>query len=176
MKTRPSILVVFVIGLGLAGTVYAVPELDYNRAYAMCLVNNDWPDAPCFDQGPASHLEFNKAWAPYYEHKGSAWMETKKIELSQALEQGVTEEWVEKLENHNVYQYYLSRNEIQSSLSQDSFFVKLEPTFKTSEPIDSFSSTYPRQSSTDLPVIIIVVFALVIGLITVSIMIWRKRK
>ena len=59
-------------------------------------------------------------------------METKRIELQQAIEQGILEEWVEKIENHNVYQYYLSTNEIQSHLPQDRYFVNLEPNFLTS--------------------------------------------
>lgn len=107
----------------------------FSEGFSQCIYNDDWPDAPCFDMGPVSHLEFNKAWAPYYDHKGSEWMETKRIELNQVLEQGVIEEWVEKLENHNVYQYYLSRNEIPSSLAYDSFFVKYDPTFIPSEQI-----------------------------------------
>ena len=43
------------------------------------------------------------------------------------------------------------------------------------ESTNSFSSTYPRQSSTDLPLIIIVIFGLVIGLL-VYWFTWGKRK
>jgi hypothetical protein len=113
--------------------------------FSMCFYNDDWPDAPCFDQGPASHLEFNKAWAPYYDHKGSEWMETKRVEMNQSIEKGTMEKWVKGLENHNVYQYYLSRNEIQSSLPYDSFFVKYDPNFKSPKSIESFIAEQPPE-------------------------------
>jgi len=48
-------------------------------AYSMCMVNDDWSDAPCFDMGPVSKLEYQLGWMPYYDHKGSEWMENKKI-------------------------------------------------------------------------------------------------
>lgn len=103
----------------------------FPQGFSQCLYNDDWPDAPCFDMGPASHQKFHDAWAPYYEYKGTEWMESKKIELNQALDNGIIEEWVEEIENYNVYRYYLSQNEIQSSLSYDSLFVRLDPDFKT---------------------------------------------
>ena len=107
----------------------------FPQGFSQCIYNDDWPDAPCFDMGPVSHLEFSKAWAPYYEHKGPEWMETKKVEMNQALENGMAEEWVEDLENYNAYRYYLSTNEIQSHLPYDGLFVKLDPNFKTRELI-----------------------------------------
>ncbi|MCV0391992.1 MAG: hypothetical protein K5790_01720 [Nitrosopumilus sp.] len=156
MKTK---YVITIIGIIFAGVFTIITPI----VYAQCIYNDDWPDAPCFDTGPVSHLDFNKAWAPYYDHKGSEWMETKRIELHQVLEQGTIEEWVEKLENHNVYQYYLSRNEIQSSLPYDSFFVKYDPTFIPPEYISNET--------------LIILFTLILTLITiVSFIMWRKRK
>lgn len=106
------------------------------QGFSQCIYNDDWPDAPCFDMGPVSHQKFYDAWAPYYEHKGEDWMEAKKVEMNQALENQSFEEWVEKLENYNVYRYYLSRNEIQSNLPYDGLFVRLDPNFtpRTSIP------------------------------------------
>jgi len=120
MKTR----LLMIIGM-------IVFPLVIQQGFSQCIYNDDWPDAPCFDLGPVSHMEFNKAWAPYYDHKGAEWMETKRIELNQVLEQKITKEWVKVLENHNVYQYYLSRNEIQSQLPYDGLFVTLDPNFVT---------------------------------------------
>ncbi|MCV0409642.1 hypothetical protein [Nitrosopumilus sp.] len=138
------------------------------QGFSQCIYNDDWPDAPCFDTGPVSHLEFNKAWAPYYDHKGSEWMENKRIELNQVLEQGTIEEWVEKLENHNVYQYYLSRNEIQSSLPYDSFFVKYDPNFEPPTPVGFFTDEQPSEW-----------LWFVIGglfMLGILLLIWRMRK
>ena len=118
MKTRLLIIIAIII----------LP-LVFPQGFSQCIYNNDWPDAPCFDIGPVSHLEFNRAWASYYDYKGAEWTETKKGEMNQALEQGVLEEWVDELENYNVYRYYLSRNEIQSHLPYDGFFVTIDPNF-----------------------------------------------
>ena len=97
---------------------------------SQCIYNDYWLDAPCFDTGPVSHLEFYKGWAPYYEHKGSEWMEIKKIELHESIEKNNVEEWADNsIENYNVYRYYLSTNEIKSHLPYDSFFVVLDPFF-----------------------------------------------
>ncbi len=122
MKTRLLII-----------AIMTVLPLILPQGFSQCIYNDDWPDAPCFDTGPVSHMEFNKAWAPYHEHKGAEWMESKRIQLHQAIEQGIVEKWVKKLENHNVYQYYLSTNEIQSHLPYDAHTVKLDPNFKTRE-------------------------------------------
>ena len=121
MKTK------FLIIIGMFVFSLVIPQ-----GFSQCIYNEDWYDAPCFDTGPVSHFEFYMAWGPYYDHKGSEWMETKRIELHQAIEQGSIEEWVKKIENHNVYQYYLSTNEIQSHLSYDQYVVELDPNFLTS--------------------------------------------
>lgn len=76
--------------------------------FASCAVNADWPAAPCFDTLPVNREEYRMAWAPYYEYKGSEWMETKKAELLQAIEDGTFMEWEGSAENSNVYQYYHS--------------------------------------------------------------------
>lgn len=127
-KIQLKIQILLIIGM----TVF---PLVFQQGFSQCIYNYDWPDAPCFDMGPVTHLEFYKAWAPYYDYKGSEWMETKKVEMNQALEGKIIEEWVNEIENYNVYRYYLSRNEITSSLPYDSFFVNLDPNFKMRELI-----------------------------------------
>jgi len=124
----------FGILLGWIFVGMIVLPLIFPQGFSQCIYNDDWSDAPCFDMGPVSHSEFNKAWALYYDYKGKDWMEAKRIEMNQALEQGVLEEWVKKLENHNVYQYYLSRNEIHS-LPYDRLYVKIDPNFVSSEQL-----------------------------------------
>ena len=125
MKTR-LLLIIGIITL----------PLFVSQGFSQCIYNDDWPDAPCFDMGPVSHQKFYDAWAPYYEYKGEDWMGAKKVEMNQALENQSFEEWAEKLENYNVYRYYLSRNEVQSSLPYDSHSVILDPNFtpRTSIP------------------------------------------
>ena len=124
MKTR-LIIIIGIIGMIIFPLI--VPE-----GFSQCIYNEDWPDAPCFDMGPVNHLEYYKGWAPYYDHKGAEWMETKKIEMNQQLENNIIEKWVdEKLENYNVYRYYLSTNEIQSQLPYDTLFVILDLNFLT---------------------------------------------
>ena len=51
--------------------------------------NQDWSDAPCYgkrcgDSDAPACTDPNwwkEKWATYYDHKGSEWMEMKKIEL-----------------------------------------------------------------------------------------------
>ncbi len=119
MKTRLLIII------GMIVFPLVIPQ-----GFSQCIYNEDWPDAPCFDMGPVSHLEYYKGWAPYYDFKGAEWMEIKKIEMDQHLENKTIEKWVdEKLENYNVYRYYLSTNEIQSQLPYDTLFVILDLNF-----------------------------------------------
>lgn len=193
MKTR----ILIIIGM------ITLP-LIFPQGFSQCIYNDDWPDAPCFDMGPVSHLEFNKAWAPYYEHKGAEWMETKKVEMNQSLDNGIIIEWVKKLENYNVYQYYLSRNEIQSSLPYDTLYVKLDPNL-TAEPIeptptkeetansqilciggykqsgsecvpkDTLSISYGHQWILKIILVIAILIAIPVGMI-LGVRVWRKRK
>ncbi|HEX9845912.1 MAG TPA: hypothetical protein VGA92_05545 [Candidatus Nitrosotenuis sp.] len=83
-----------------------------NFAFAMCAVNEDWPDAPCFDVMPVNREEYRAAWAPYYDYKGSEWMEQKKAEMLDARDNKRPSEWINGSSHYNVYSYYLSRGEI----------------------------------------------------------------
>lgn len=92
------------------------------QGFAFCAVNEDWSDAPCFDMGPVPKSEFKAAWEPYYDYKGAEWMESKKIDMNQALDGGIFDEWVSEIENSNVYQYYISTDEIQRQFDYDFVF------------------------------------------------------
>ena len=77
--------------------------------YASCIVNEDWPKAPCLDtiaNGKFDQGQVNR-WSDYYFYKGAETMEQKFQELSEAIKQDRLEEWIkESHENLNVYQYY----------------------------------------------------------------------
>lgn len=80
---------------------------------ASCAQNTDWQEAPCFDVLPVNREEYRIAWEPYYEYKGSEWMEQKKLELFDAKNDGKLAEWMDSgIANHNVFSYYQSRGEI----------------------------------------------------------------
>ena len=84
-----------------------------NPVFALCAVNDDWPEVPCFDMLPVNRDEYREAWAPYYDYKGSGWMEQKKAEMLDAKDNGTLAEWMDgSSQNHNVFSYYQSRGEI----------------------------------------------------------------
>jgi len=89
------------------------------QSFATCLINNDWLDAPCFDNPPYTLDEQEKAWAPYYDYKGAEWMDVKKAEMYDALNDGSFDEWSKEIENSNVYQYYVSTGEIPRQSNSD---------------------------------------------------------
>ena len=94
----------------------------FPQGFALCAVNEDWSDAPCFDMGPVTKSEFKMAWAPYYDYKGAEWMESKKTEMFQASDDGIFDEWAREMENSNVYMYYVSTGEIQRQFDYDPVF------------------------------------------------------
>ena len=111
MKTRLLIIIVMIIF-----------PLIIPQGFGLCAVNEDWSDAPCFDMGPVSKMEFKMAWAPYYDYKGVEWMESKKTEMFQALDDGIFDEWTREMANSNVYMYYVSIDEIQRQFDYDPVF------------------------------------------------------
>lgn len=97
-------------------------------AFASCTVNEDWPDAPCFDTLPISREEYRAAWAPYYNYKGSEWMEQKKAELLEVIEDETFMEWEGSFENSNVYNYYHSIGVVSNQY--DYFFFEDEAPYR----------------------------------------------
>ena len=81
-------------------------------AYADCIQDSDWPEKPCLDTPPYVEEYLKATWEEYYEYKGQAWMEEKKVEMDQAIKDGMLDEWVEtrsapdNFANYNVYFYY----------------------------------------------------------------------
>lgn len=80
-----------------------------NPAFASCIVNTDWPDAPCMDLivgGRYPQDQVDK-WTEYYDYKGAQFMEAKKTELDKAVKEDRLMEWIdESIQNSNVWQYY----------------------------------------------------------------------
>lgn len=95
--------------------------------FASCAVNEDWPNAPCFDVLPVNREEYRTAWEPYYDYKGSEWMETKKTELLLAIESGEFKEWENNTENRNAYQYYYSIGLVPNQ--HEYFFFEDDPRY-----------------------------------------------
>lgn len=98
MKTR--LLIIFAL---------VVSPFVFSQGFGMCLVNEDWPDAPCMDEIVNNHLPQHQVdkWAEYYEYRGTKFMESKKIEMSNAIESDQLPEWVDaSIQNENVWRYY----------------------------------------------------------------------
>ena len=79
------------------------------HGFRMCAVNEDWPDAPCMDMIGNGHYPQEQVdrWANYYNYKGEQFMEAKKAEMNQAIQNDILQQWVnESIQNHNVWTYY----------------------------------------------------------------------
>lgn len=98
MRTRLLIIV------GLIVSPFVLSEV-----FGMCLVNEDWHDAPCLDEvisGRYNQNDVNR-WAEYYQYKGTIVMDEKRSELEQAIKDDNLQNWIgESDENSNVYDYY----------------------------------------------------------------------
>ncbi|MFB5620939.1 MAG: hypothetical protein ACE5RC_07405, partial [Nitrosopumilus sp.] len=79
--------------------------------------NPDWPDAPCYGcSGCFPGLEQKKLdWAPYYDYKGSVWMDAKKQQMDSAISNNSLREWFEQDDAHqNVHTYYFLHGDAPS--------------------------------------------------------------
>lgn len=92
--------------------IFALVPYAFSNSSALCLVNEDWPDAPCYDYGPVTKERFRNDWASYYDYKGQEWMESKKQELYDVMEKDTFKKWVKDPANANVYTYYVSTGDI----------------------------------------------------------------
>ena len=98
----------------IATAVFLVFQLS-NNAAAMCVLDQDWPDKPCYDTPPPPPLsksEWRDVWDSYYDFKGKEWMEQKKSELDEQIKVGNLKKWIEtgyesqNFANYNVWFYY----------------------------------------------------------------------
>jgi hypothetical protein len=116
----------FVILLGLVATGMIITPLTIPQGFALCMINEDWPDAPCWEKRCTGNDEpactdpnwWKERWVPYYDYKGEEWMEIKKIELLDAIETNNFVEWkslTRDSAHDNVYDYYFYMGKIPNS-------------------------------------------------------------
>ncbi len=85
------------------------------QSFAQCLVNEDWPQAPCLDNliNGCYDSDEVKIWMKYYDYKRESFMESKKSEMIDAFMVNRLSEWKsQSSENFNVWQYYYLKGEI----------------------------------------------------------------
>ncbi len=115
-------LVILLVLVGLATMSYFITDV-----FAICLGNQDWPDAPCFSGKRGDNpslIQMKQEWAPYYDFKGKDWMESKKQELMTAIENERLQEWKTKDStggHANVYTYYFLMGHVPN---EDGLFVR----------------------------------------------------
>ena len=89
-----------------------------DASFAMCAVNDDWPDAPCMDMIENGHYPQEQVdyWSKYYDYKGEQFMESKKQEMNQSIQNDNLQEWIdESIQNHNIWTYYYFSGQAPSS-------------------------------------------------------------
>ncbi len=87
----------------------------FPESFAQCIVNEDWSQAPCLDMvvNECYVSEDVKDWMNYYDYKGELPMESKRTEMSNAVDEDRLQEWKsESHENSNVWQYYYLNGEV----------------------------------------------------------------
>ncbi|MCA9827852.1 MAG: hypothetical protein KC444_05605 [Nitrosopumilus sp.] len=112
----------FVILLVVIFTGMIVAPMTIPQSFALCMVNEDWSDAPCWGRRCAGNEPacidpnwWKERWAPYYEYKGKDWMEAKKQELLSAIESKTLADWLSltvNSTNKNVHDYYHYMGEV----------------------------------------------------------------
>ncbi len=86
-----------------------VPSMTFHSVKAICLSNSDWPSAPCYGCARCTPDKERQRedWNPYYQYKGTAWMEMMKTQMNSAIQNGTLQEWVgHDQANYNVWRYY----------------------------------------------------------------------
>jgi len=151
MKSRLLIL------LGFLSFSFMLPQ-----SFASCIENEDWSNAPCMDSFPINRAEFQMNWKPYYDYKGSELMESKYVEMQQAINDGTFNEWNDDRENSNVYYYYLSTGEVTNQ-QQDRFVFDDE--------VEKYSSFPPY-----FVIALASIFVIIIAVIVITFVSRRKRK
>jgi len=102
MKTR------FLVSIVVSASIMFI-VFHNSPAFASCAPNTDWPDAPCMDlivdgRYPQDQVD---RWTAYYDYKGAQFMESKKIQMDNAIKENQLLNWVEEsIQNYNVWQYY----------------------------------------------------------------------
>ena len=95
----------FIILLIFVGSVILA-----SNAFAWCPQNEDWSDRPCYGAVDVRIEKERSNWEPYFDFKGSEWMESKKQEMTLATQNDTLSDWIELTSetqaHHNVHEYY----------------------------------------------------------------------
>lgn len=113
---KALLLVSIIISASMAFIVF-----QNSPAFASCAPNTDWPDAPCMDliEGGRYPQDQVDRWTAYYDYKGTQFMESKKIQMDNAIKEDRLMDWVdESIQNHNVWQYYHFSGQVPSPYPQ----------------------------------------------------------
>jgi hypothetical protein len=140
---------------------------------AMCEGNMDWPDAPCMDviEGGRYPQEQVDRWAVYYDYKGAQFMESKKIQMDNAIKEDRLIGWVnESIQNSNVWQYYYFSGQALSPYPQK---IGFDIIHRDNASPQNFMTPYNPVWSTYLYWILALIM---VGMIAAVLVIRKKRK
>ena len=156
-------------------------EIQIPEAFALCIVNEDWPIAPCMDMIENGRYPQDQVdrWSDYYSYKGSIFMEKKYLDLNNAIKEDRVEEWTrESHENLNVYQYYFFSGRAPNTGEYRGAFDVIavneegapeysKPTYLNLAPILTYDNGF-------INLILVIVGLAGAGII--GAVVWRKRK
>lgn len=106
-----------------------------NSAHALCTndIDPDWPTKPpCLGEGPIkpSLEKMREAWDGYYQYKGKELIDTKKIEMDNAIKDGNLQQWINlSVTNQHMWYYYWINGQ-----APNPYGASLDAVFDTSSP------------------------------------------
>ncbi len=183
MKSRLLIIIGIIFSCGFA----------ISNVYADCDINRDWPDAPCLDEvvNDAYMQHLVNKWAEYFDYKGEQFMDSKRMEMNDAIKDNKLLEWTDQsIQNQNVWQYYYFSGQAPNPYPhlQNVKFEPIEPILTKSQMagtiIDCIEG-YKQVEHECVPddglkifnhEIFYVVLLIVLAVFSVIIYVWRKRK
>jgi hypothetical protein len=128
--------------------------------------DSDWPERPCMDMrvNGCYDSELVGRWSVYYHMKGSEWMDVKKAEMFDALQNNRLSEWEsESEENYNVWGYY-------------HYYEGIVPDFE-GKYYDCFGFSIPGNPFWFIPYSSWFVLLVTISVLSIiGVKFWRKRK
>ncbi|MCH7560394.1 MAG: hypothetical protein IIC67_03330 [Thaumarchaeota archaeon] len=129
--------------------------LTSNSAFGWCPQNEDWPDRPCYAPYQDFGIEKERSdWEPYYDFKGSEWMESKKQEMIQAIQNDALFDWIESTPetqaHHNVHEYYFIFSEVPNL---DGKFIDEIELSSSSWNVDEYSTGDPIPIQEEEPLV-----------------------
>lgn len=111
-------IVIFLILIGFTGI--AITPIVIYEVSALCLIDSDWPDAPCYGRTSDNPEidQIKKDWEGYYQYKGEKWMNEQKAILMDFVSHGNLLSYLDhKSEfytdsNYNVWKYYYLQGQV----------------------------------------------------------------